>query len=73
MGTQENKNFGNLNNNNNTNNFESRVKYITDYNFKNPDSKLVNNPQFKVNDEIGKKCMEFTNEFRRRHGLPNSV
>jgi hypothetical protein len=58
---------------NSINDFESRVKYLSDFDFKNPDSSLVNNKQFKVNDEIGKKCMDLTNEYRKKHGLPSTV
>ena len=57
--------------NNNNNNFESRVKYLSDLDFKNPKMEEIHNRTFKVNDEIGKKCLELTNEFRRKNKMSN--
>ena len=56
--------------NSNSNNSESRIKYLSDFEFKNPDYTDINNPNFKINDEIGKKCLELTNEFRKKNRLP---
>lgn len=53
----------------NSNNFESRVKYLSDLEYKNPDISQINNYNFKVQDEIGKKCLQLTNEFRKRNNL----
>jgi len=54
----------------NKSNYESRIKYLSDLDFKNPDFNSIYNPNFKVIDEIGKKCLEFTNEFRKKNRMP---
>lgn len=54
----------------NSSNFESRVKYLSDFDFKNPDYNMINSANFKVNDQIGRKCLELTNEFRKKHRMP---
>jgi len=56
--------------NKNISDFESRVKYLSDFDFKNPDFNMINNPSFKVNDDIGRKCLDLTNEFRKKHRMP---
>jgi uncharacterized protein YkwD len=49
---------------------QSRFVTLQDLKFKNPDLNNVNRGNFNVNDEIGKKCLQLSNEFRQRNGLP---
>jgi len=56
--------------NSSNSNFESRVKYFSDLDFKNPDVERIRDPNFIVNDEIGKKSLELTNEFRKKNRMP---
>ena len=59
----------NQNNNNkiNDNNYHPNIHTFDDFKYN------VNQPSFgnnKVNDEIGKKCLELTNQFRAKNNLP---
>lgn len=60
---------GNYNNNNGSNNLNSRFVNLNDLKFSNPEIENVFKHNFKVNDSIGKKCLELSNEFRKRNGL----
>jgi uncharacterized protein YkwD len=51
------------------NNQNSRFVTLRDLEYSNPDNYYVNKSDFKVKDEIGKKCLELTNAFRARNGL----
>ena len=59
----------NQNNNNkiNDNNYHPNIHTFDDFKYN------INQPSFgnnKVNDEIGKKCLELTNQFRAKNNLP---
>ncbi len=70
--TYRNTNFPSYSNNYNRNksDLETRVKYLNDLDFKNPDWNAINDSNFKVIDEIGKKCLDFTNDFRKKNRMP---
>lgn len=50
-------------------NGQNRFVTLNDLKFQNPDMNNVNMSKFKVGDEIGKKCLQLSNEFRQRNGL----
>lgn len=50
-------------------NGQNRFVTLNDLKFQNADMNNVNMSKFKVSDEIGKKCLQLSNEFRQRNGL----
>jgi len=72
-----NNNFGGSsssnNNQNNSFNAESRIHTLKDLNPSNFDSAGTNNYNSSNNsasfDNIGKKCLDYTNDFRKKNGL----
>ena len=60
-----------LNNNpiSSSNNNPSRFMTLSDIKYSNPEIDYIFKNNYVVKDEIGKKCLELTNEFRKKNGL----